>query len=72
MQETGEAALRELADKGVTVRHLSAADTEALAQSAPDFEKVAEDRINELGRRGTAIMNRYRELVADWTAGRLR
>ncbi len=72
MQETGETALRELTEKGVTVRHLSAADTEALAQRAPDFSKVAEDRMNELGRRGTAIMTRYRELLADWTAGRLR
>lgn len=72
MQETGEAALRELAEKGVTIRHLSEADTEALARQAPDFARVAEERMNELGRPGTAIMNRYRELVAELAAGRLR
>jgi TRAP-type C4-dicarboxylate transport system substrate-binding protein len=72
MQETGEAALRELAEKGVTIRHLSAAETETLAGQAPDFSRVAEERMNELGRPGTQIMNRYRQLVADLAAGRLQ
>ncbi|MCC7425645.1 MAG: TRAP transporter substrate-binding protein DctP [Alphaproteobacteria bacterium] len=72
MQETGEAALRELREKGVTVRSLSAADTAELARRTGDFAAIAEARMNELGRPGTAIMARYRQLVDDYAAGRLR
>lgn len=72
MQETGEAALKELKAKGVNIRSLSPADTEELAKRTGDFAEVAEKRINELGRPGTAIMKRYRELVAEYVAGRLK
>jgi len=72
MQDTGEAALRELREKGVTVRNLSQAETDALAQRAPDFMKLAEERINAAGRPGTQMMARYRQLVEDLAAGRLR
>jgi TRAP-type C4-dicarboxylate transport system substrate-binding protein len=72
MQEDGETSLREMQARGVTLRHLSEADTAELARRAGDFTKVAEDSINSIGGPGTAMMARYREFVADYAAGRLR
>lgn len=72
MQEDGETSLREMQARGATVRHLSEADTAELARRSGDFTKVAEETINGLGGPGTAMMARYRELVADYAAGRLR
>ena len=72
MQKTGEDALKELKEKGVTLHSLSAADTAELARRTGDFAAVAEACMNEMGRPGTAIMNRYRALVADYAAGRLK
>jgi TRAP-type transport system periplasmic protein len=72
MQDTGDQALNDLRGRGVTVRSLSEADTAELARRTGDFAAVAEARMNELGRPGTAIIARYRELVEDFAAGRLR
>jgi TRAP-type C4-dicarboxylate transport system substrate-binding protein len=72
MQDTGDQALVELRNRGVTTRSLSEADTAELARRTGDFAAIAEARMNELGRPGTAIIARYRQLVDDYAAGRLR
>lgn len=72
MQEDGEQSLREMQSRGAMLRHLSHADTAELTRRSGDFTKVAEDTINSLGGPGTAMMARYRELVSEYAAGRLR
>jgi TRAP-type C4-dicarboxylate transport system substrate-binding protein len=72
MQEDGEASLREMQARGVTLRHLSEGDTAELARRAGDFTRTAAEAIDAAGGPGTAMMARYRELVADYAAGRLR
>ena len=72
MQDTGEQALKELKEKGVTIRSLSVADTAELAKRTGDFAAIAETRMNELGKPGTAIMARYRQLVDQYVAGTLK
>ena len=72
MQDAGDQALVELRNRGVTTRSLSEADTAELARRTGDFAAIAEARMNELGRPGTAIITRYRQLVDDYAAGRLR
>jgi TRAP-type C4-dicarboxylate transport system substrate-binding protein len=71
MQEDGENSLREMQSRGCTVQHLSDAETAELARRAGDFTQVAAEAINGFGGPGTAIMARYRQLVADYAAGRL-
>jgi hypothetical protein len=72
MQDTGDQALVDLRARGVTTRSLSQSETAELARRTGDFAAVAEARMNELGRPGTAIIARYRQLVEEYVSGRLR
>lgn len=72
MQEDGETSIQTLRERGVTFRNLSDAETAELARRTGDFTQAAEQAINALGQPGTAIMARYRQLVAEYAAGRLR
>lgn len=72
MQEDGENSLKAMREHGVTVSNLSVAETAELARRTGDFTLVAEQTINGFGGPGTAIVGRYRQLVADYVAGRLR
>lgn len=72
MQDTGDQALVDLRARGVTTRSLSQSETAELARRTGDFAAVAEARMNELGRPGTAIITRYRQLVEEYVSGRLR
>jgi TRAP-type C4-dicarboxylate transport system substrate-binding protein len=69
MTKTSNEAYAELAKKGVTVSHLSAAETAQLAKITPFFDEVAAT-LNSQGLPGTAMIKRYRELAADYLAGK--
>ncbi|MGQ0662807.1 MAG: TRAP transporter substrate-binding protein [Pseudomonadota bacterium] len=70
MIEAQNGAFDELRKQGVTVRHLSVAETEELTRKSPDFYKLAADSINEKGLPGTAIVDRYKALAMDYLAGK--
>jgi TRAP-type C4-dicarboxylate transport system substrate-binding protein len=67
-----QAAFSDLAKAGVTVRHLSEADTAEFAKRAPDFLKMAADSINEKGLPGTALVERYKVLADEYISGKWR
>ncbi len=72
MQDDGETSIKAMQERGVTIRHLTEAETAELATRTGDFTLVAEQAINGFGGPGTAMMARYRELVGDYAAGRLK
>ncbi|MCC7425643.1 MAG: TRAP transporter substrate-binding protein DctP [Alphaproteobacteria bacterium] len=72
MQQDGEDSIAQMRQRGITFTNLSPADTAELARRTGDFTAAAAQAINALGHPGTAIANRYRELVAEYAAGRLR
>lgn len=63
VHEYAAKSFRELEAAGVTVRHLSQADTDALAAKAPDFLELAVDVLNENGLAGEEIIAKYRALA---------
>jgi len=56
--------------RGVTITHLTEAETAELANRSPDFLKEAAEAINKAGRPGTAIINRYKQLAEDYVSGK--
>jgi TRAP-type C4-dicarboxylate transport system substrate-binding protein len=72
MQDTGDKAYEELQKNGVTVRHLTEAETAELAKRTPDLLKSAADAINARGGPGTKIIERYKQLAQDYAEGKLK
>src|SRR5690606_23175375 len=69
MTKTSNDAYEELKKRGVTVSHLSAADTEKIAKANPFMNDVAQ-ALNKQGLPGDALVKRYRELANDYLSGK--
>ena len=68
MEQYSADAFAQLEAAGVTVRHLSAEETEELAERAPDFMEIAAGILNENNLPGEEIIARYRELAEAYIA----
>jgi TRAP-type C4-dicarboxylate transport system substrate-binding protein len=70
MTELADASIGKLRDDGVEVHHLSAEDTEKLAQKAPDFLTLAASVLTKNGLPGDKIISEYRRLADAYIAGK--
>jgi TRAP-type transport system periplasmic protein len=70
LDKLGQEMFDELRSKGVEIYHLTEAETEELARRSPDFLAEAAKVINDAGKPGTAIVERYRELATSYAEGR--
>ena len=70
MTKLADESIGKLRDEGVEIHHLSAEDTEKLAQNAPDFLSLAADELTRNGLPGDKIIAEYRRLADAYIAGK--
>ncbi len=69
VKEFAGKAFGQLEEAGVSIHHLSQADTDALAAKAPDFLALAVDVLNENGLRGEEIIAKYKSIADSYVKG---
>ncbi|MGI6452211.1 MAG: TRAP transporter substrate-binding protein DctP [Syntrophomonadaceae bacterium] len=68
MAKEVDRSIAEMESKGVTVHHLSEAETQKWADNCPDWYSELAETLNKDGYRGTEIVNKYLEFANDYIA----